>query len=64
MLDFSKIEARRLDLERTEFDIREDVGRRGQAAGDARREKGLELACHIASDVPDACSAIQADCGK
>ncbi len=53
ILDFSKIEARRLDLERTEFDIREEVGDAAKLLALRAGEKGLELACHITSDVPD-----------
>ncbi len=53
ILDFSKIEARRLDLERTEFDIREEVGDAAKLLALRAGEKGLELACHVAPDVPD-----------
>ena len=53
ILDFSKIEARRLDLERTEFDLRETVGDAGEAARARAAEKGIELACHIVADVPE-----------
>jgi PAS domain S-box-containing protein len=52
ILDFSKIEARRLDLERTEFDVRETVGDAAKLLAQRAAEKGLELACHIAPDVP------------
>jgi two-component system, sensor histidine kinase and response regulator len=53
ILDFSKIEARRLDLERTEFDIREEVGDAAKLLALRAAEKGLELACHIAASVPE-----------
>ena len=53
ILDFSKIEARRLDLEHTEFDLREAVGDAAKLLALRASEKGLELACHIAADVPD-----------
>jgi two-component system, sensor histidine kinase and response regulator len=53
ILDFSKIEARRLDLERTEFELRETVGDTAKLLALRGSEKGLELACHIAADVPD-----------
>ena len=53
ILDFSKIEARRLDLEQTEFDVREEVGDAAKLLALRAGEKGLELACHIASGVPD-----------
>ena len=52
VLDVSKIEARRLDLERTEFDVRETVGDAAKLLAVRASEKRLELACHIAPDVP------------
>ena len=47
ILDFSKIEARRLDLERTEFDLREDVGDAAKLLAHARRREGhrARLSC-------------------
>ena len=53
ILDFSKIEARRLDLEQAEFDVREEVGEAAKLLALRAGEKGLELACHIASGVPE-----------
>ena len=53
VLDFSKIEARRLDLERAEFDVRETLGETMKLLAVRASEKGLELACDIAPDVPD-----------
>jgi two-component system sensor histidine kinase/response regulator len=53
ILDFSKIEARRLDLERTEFDLRDEVGNAAKILALRAGEKGVELACHIAPDVPE-----------
>jgi signal transduction histidine kinase/CheY-like chemotaxis protein len=53
ILDFSKIEARRLDLERVEFDVREEVGDSLKLLALRAAEKGVELAGHIASDVPE-----------
>jgi two-component system sensor histidine kinase/response regulator len=53
VLDFSKIEARRLDLERTEFDLRDTVGDAAKLLALRADEKGIELACHIAADVPE-----------
>jgi signal transduction histidine kinase/CheY-like chemotaxis protein len=53
ILDFSKIEARRMDLERTEFELRETVGDTARLLALRGSQKGLELACHIAADVPD-----------
>ena len=56
ILDFSKIEARRLDLERTEFDLRETVGDAAKLLALRAAEKGIELACHVEPDVPE-CAA-------
>jgi PAS domain S-box-containing protein len=54
ILDFSKIEARRLELERAPFDLRETVGDTARMLALRAEEKGLELAYHVAPDVPDA----------
>jgi len=54
ILDFSKIEARRLDLDRAEFDLRETVGDAAKLLALRAAEKGIELACHIMPDVPEA----------
>ena len=54
ILDFSKVEARQLSLEEVPFafrDVVEDAVRLLASRADA---KGLELACRIAPDVPDA----------
>jgi two-component system sensor histidine kinase/response regulator len=53
ILDFSKIEARRLELERVPFDLREAVGNAATLLAVRAAEKKLELACHVASDVPE-----------
>ena len=53
VLDFSKIEAYRLDLERTEFDLRDGVENAARLLGVRAAEKNIELACHIAPDVPE-----------
>ena len=54
ILDFSKIEAGKLDLDQQPFDLRECV----ESALDLMKlkasEKGLELACEIAPDLPSA----------
>jgi PAS domain S-box-containing protein len=54
ILDFSKMEAGKMDLEQQPFDLRECV----ESALDLMKlkasEKGLELACEIAGDVPSA----------
>jgi len=54
ILDFSKIEAGKLELESICFDVREAFGDTLQALGAPAAAKGLELACRIAPDVPDA----------
>jgi PAS domain S-box-containing protein len=54
ILDFSKIEARKLELECIDFGLREMLGDTMKALGLRAQEKGLELACHIPPDVPDA----------
>ena len=54
VLDVSKIEARRLDLEHIEFDLRETVGDAARLLAPRAGEKRLELAVHIAPDVPEA----------
>ena len=53
VLDFSKIEAYRLDLEQAEFDLRDAVENAARLLGVRAAEKHIELACHIASDVPE-----------
>ena len=53
ILDFSKIEARRLDLEIIEFNLRESLGDAMRLLAMRSDEKGLELAYHVQSDVPE-----------
>ena len=53
ILDFSKIEARRLDLEHAAFEVRESVADSVKVLALRAAEKGLELACHVATDVPE-----------
>jgi PAS domain S-box-containing protein len=54
VLDFSKIEARRLDLDHTEFELRETVGDAAKALAIRAAEKRIELACDVHPDVPEA----------
>ena len=54
ILDFSKIEAGKLDLDPTNFELRECVGDALKALALQAHTKGLELACETASDVPEA----------
>jgi signal transduction histidine kinase/DNA-binding response OmpR family regulator len=61
ILDFSKIEAGRLDLDPTEFQLRDTLD--DALAGLAMRahEKNLELLCEVSPDVPD---VLLADVGR
>jgi len=52
ILDFSKIEAGRMELERVAFGLREAVEETIEVCAGRAREKGLELACVIETDVP------------
>ena len=52
ILDFSKIEAGRLELEQTEFDLRQTVEEAVELFGEQVGRKGLELICRIPETVP------------
>ena len=52
ILDFSKIEAGRLTLDEMPFNLREVLDDTVKMLGHRAHAKGLELACHIRSDVP------------
>ena len=52
ILDFSKIEAGKMGLERIAFGLREAVEETIEVCAGRAREKGLELACVIETDVP------------
>ncbi|MBV9122500.1 MAG: response regulator [Planctomycetes bacterium] len=54
VLDFSKIEAGKLDIDHVPFSLRETIGDLLDFLGLRAQQKGLELACHIVPDVPDA----------
>src|SRR5712691_6728068 len=54
ILDFSKIEAGRLEVETVPFSLRESVGDTMRTLALEAHKKGLELACEIAPDAPDA----------
>jgi two-component system, sensor histidine kinase and response regulator len=54
ILDVSKIEARRLTLERAPFRFRDTVEDGVRLLSIRAAEKGLELACRIAPEIPDA----------
>lgn len=53
ILDFSKIEAGRLEIETAPFHLRDELADTMQAFSGRATQKGLELACHVALDVPD-----------
>ena len=53
VLDFSKIEAGKLELERTEFSLRELLGETVTTLAPRAQNKGLELLLHIRPEVPD-----------
>ena len=57
ILDFSKVEAGKLELERIEFGLRETVEETIEIFAGRAQAKGLELACDIEADVPDAVCA-------
>ena len=58
ILDFSKIEAKRLEIEKSSFDIRRCIGAVCQLLSSRAEDKHLELICRIDDDVP---SSIQTD---
>jgi PAS domain S-box-containing protein len=53
ILDFSKIEAGKLELECVDFRISECVARASQMLVLRAAEKGLEIACRVAPEIPD-----------
>ena len=53
ILDFSKIEARKLDFEDVPFGLRDCLYDALRPTALRAHEKGLELACEVAADVPD-----------
>jgi CheY-like chemotaxis protein/nitrogen-specific signal transduction histidine kinase len=54
ILDFSKIEAGKLDLDPIDFNLRDTLGDALNTLALRASQKGLELACHVAPEVPDA----------
>ena len=54
ILDFSKIEAGKLELDPHDFQLRDSLGETLRALAHRADIKGLELAAHIAPNVPDA----------
>jgi PAS domain S-box-containing protein len=53
LLDFSKIAAGKLPLDRAPFSLRAAVGDTLRALAVRAQRKGLDLLCHVRSDVPD-----------
>ncbi len=53
ILDFSKIEAKKLELDPTEFELRERIGETLSTLAARVHDKGLELAFEIDHDVPE-----------
>jgi len=53
ILDFSKIEAGKIELDETDFPLRDTLGEIMKTLAQRADKKGLELACRIAPDVPD-----------
>lgn len=53
ILDFSKIESGKLELDSTEFSLRDSIGDSLKSYGVVAENKGLELICDISFDVND-----------
>ena len=53
ILDFSKIEAGQIDLDSQDFDLRDALGATSKSLALRAHQKGLELVCDVAPDVPD-----------
>ena len=52
ILDLSKVEAGHIELESIEFDLSDLIEKAIEILAMRANEKGLELACHLAPDVP------------
>ncbi|HUR22890.1 MAG TPA: histidine kinase dimerization/phospho-acceptor domain-containing protein, partial [Acidimicrobiales bacterium] len=61
ILDFSKIEAGRLELEMSDFELREVVEGVGELLAPLAQDKGLELVTMVAPDVP---GVVSGDLGR
>ena len=61
LLDFSKIEAGRLELDEADFSLRILLNQTLRALALRAHKKGLELACHVESGVPD---GLVGDCNR
>jgi two-component system, sensor histidine kinase and response regulator len=54
ILDFSKIEAGKFDLDSVDFGLRDSLGDTMKTLALRAHKKGLELACRVDADIPDA----------
>ena len=54
ILDLSKIEAGKLDFETIDFNLRDTLEDAIKGLSLRAHQKGIELACHLPSDVPEA----------
>ena len=61
ILDFSKIEAGKMELDATDFDVRELTEEVAEMAAARAHAKGLELVCRIDDAVPE---AVRGDAGR
>jgi signal transduction histidine kinase/DNA-binding response OmpR family regulator len=61
ILDFSKIEAGKIDLDVMDFDLRDCLEATLKTLALRAHEKGLELLCEVASEVPE---AVRGDSGR
>ena len=62
ILDFSKIEAGRIELESADFDLRDCLESALRTVAIRAEEKGLELLCEVAPEVPEVVKG--GGCGK
>jgi PAS domain S-box-containing protein len=61
ILDFSKIEAGQLELDNSEFEVAQVLGGTLRTLAIGAQRRGVELACQIAADVPE---AVVGDAGR
>ncbi len=61
ILDFSTIEAGKVDLEAIDFDLRDNIEATMKTLALRADEKGLQLLCDIAPDVPE---IVRGDCSR
>jgi two-component system sensor histidine kinase/response regulator len=60
-LDFSKLAAGRVTIDATDFDIRQTLEEIGDLLGAQAQDKGLDLICHAAPDLP---ARLSGDAGR